>query len=224
MAASTSPAVTLRAASCTGSSQTRMANCAAAEYLRVADAFDRREARLHHLRQELRHLLRVHRGGADGDIHQREFEAGALHDDRVLRVDRQLPAHLLHLGEHVDQRLVGVGVELHVDRDGARAERARRGDVVDVVGVQHRLGDRRGDEALHQAGAGAGIDGGDRDDRFLDLRIFAHRHVEEALQAEQQDEDRGDERQDRPADEGLGEIHGVSSRRRAPPPPDRRCC
>ena len=27
----------------------------------------------------------------------------------------QLAAHLLHLGEHVDQRLVGVGVEHHVD-------------------------------------------------------------------------------------------------------------
>ena len=190
---------------------------APAEDLRVADAFDRGEARLHDLRQEFRHLLRVHRRRADGDIHQREIEAGALHDDRVLRVRRAAarapaaPWRARRPAPGRDRR------SSTMFTDTVRgAERARRGHVVDVVGVQHRLGDRRGDEALHQAGAGAGIDGGDGDHRFLDLRIFADGHVEEALDAEEQDQDRGDDRQDRPADEELGEIHD------APSPPSER--
>ena len=47
---------------------------------------------------------------------QREVEAGALDDGRVLGLLGELAAHALHLGEHLGQRHVGVGAELHVAR------------------------------------------------------------------------------------------------------------
>ena len=50
------------------------------------------------------------------EVHQREVEAGALDDHRVLGLLGQLAAHLLHLGQHLGQRHVGVGAELHVAR------------------------------------------------------------------------------------------------------------
>ena len=45
----------------------------------------------------------------------------------------------------------------------------------------------------------------------FDLRVFAHRHAQESLDAEEQDQHGGDERQDRPPDEELGEIHDAPS-------------
>ena len=58
-----------------------------------------------------------------------------------------------------------------------------------------------------RSGWGAGIDGGDRHHRLLDLGILADRQVEDALEAEEQDEGGEDGREDRPADEELGEMH-----------------
>ena len=49
--------------------------------------------------------------------------AGALDDDRVLGLGRQLAAHLLDLGQHLGQRDVGVGAELHVHADDAGRRR-----------------------------------------------------------------------------------------------------
>ncbi len=101
----------------------------------------------------------------------------------------------------------GFGAELHVDADDARRRRRLRGDVVDVLGRRHRGRDRRGDEALDQVGRGARIDGGDRHHRLLDLGVLADRQVEDALEAEEEDEGGEDGREDRPADEELGEMH-----------------
>ena len=84
-------------------------------------------------------------------------------------------AHLLDLGHDLGQRRVGIGAEPHLHGDDAGRGAALRGDVVDVLGGRDRRGDRRGDEALDQVGAGAGIDRGDGDDRLLDLRILAGR-------------------------------------------------
>jgi hypothetical protein len=43
------------------------------------------------------------------------------------------------------------------------------------------------------------------------FRVLADRHVEDALRAEQQDQEGDDGREDRPADEAFGEAHSSLS-------------
>ena len=104
-----------------------------AEELRLGDAVDGGEARLDDARQVLAHLGRRHLLALDREVHERELEAGALLDDRIEGIRGQLVAHLLHLGDDLGQRLVGIGVEEHVHLDGAHPERRGRGDVVGAL-------------------------------------------------------------------------------------------
>src|SRR5690606_17039375 len=115
-------------------------------------------------------------------------------------------ADLLHFGHARRQGHTGIGAEAHLNRDNADRRPALRSDVVDILGRRDRSSDGGRDKALDQLRARAGIGSGDGNDRFLDLRILSNRKVEEALEAEEQDQQAEDRGQNRPTDEEA-EIH-----------------
>ena len=72
--------------------------------------------------------------------------------------------------------------------------------------------ERRGDEAAHEVGAGADVDGADGDGRALELRVLAHVERADRLQPGDDDHQVDDDREHRPADEDVGELHVSGSR------------
>ena len=81
------------------------------------------------------------------------------------------------LGLDLGHRGVGIVVQLHVGLDGRDPLGAAREQIVDAVGLGHGLLQRRGDEALDQLAAGAGVGGGDRYHRVLGLGVLAQIQV-----------------------------------------------
>ena len=87
------------------------------------------------------------------------------------------------------------------------ALRARRLHVVDAVGAGDHALERRRDEAAHEVGVRADVHGRDPDDRDVAARILPDAQRADRLQAGDQDDQVDDDRQDRPLDEQIGELH-----------------
>ena len=88
---------------------------------------------------------------------------------------RQVGAHLVDARADVGQRVGGVEVELEPDVDRREPWAALRLDVVDAVGGGDGALERRRDEAAHEVGAGADVDGAHGDGGALELRDTAGR-------------------------------------------------
>ena len=84
-------------------------------------------------------------------------------------------------------------------------------DVVDAVGARDDALERRGDEAAHEVGVRADVDGRHRDDGDVAARILPHAQRADRLQPRDQDDEVDDDREDRPPDEEVGELHQLSS-------------
>ena len=84
---------------------------------------------------------------------------------------------------------------------------ARRGHVEHALDAVDRLLERRGDRGLDRLRVGAGVERGDVDLRRRQLRILRDRHRRDRDRAGEDDDERADGREDRPADEGVDE-HG----------------
>ena len=67
--------------------------------------------------------------------------------------------------------------------------------------------ERRRDEAAHQIGVGADVDGRHVDDRDVAARILPDAQRADRLQAGDQDHQVDDDREHRPLDEEIGELH-----------------
>ena len=132
-------------------------------------------------------------------------------DDRRLGLGRQVVAHLRDLRLDLRQRRVGVVVQLQVHGDRADALRARRLHVVDAVGAGDHALERRRDEAAHEIGVRADVGGRHLDDRDVAARVLPHAQRADRLQPGDQDHQVDDDRQDRPLDEEIGELHQLSS-------------
>ena len=89
--------------------------------------------------------------------------------------------------------------------------RARRLHVVDAVGAGDHALERRGDEAAHEVGVGADVRRRDADDRDVAARILADAERADRLQPGDEDHQIDDDRQDRPSDEEIGELHQLFS-------------
>ena len=142
---------------------------APAEDVGALHAVDRRQPRLHDADQVVGDLVVLEDLRAEAQVHRRELRVGRLDaDGRDLRLGRQIGAHLVHARADVGERAGGVEVELQADVDRRQALDALRLDVVDAVGGGDRALERRGDEAAHQIGAGADVDGAHGDGRALE--------------------------------------------------------
>src|SRR5262249_1787396 len=131
--------------------------------------------------------------------------------DRRLRLRREVVSHLGHLGLELRQRGVRVVVELQVHGDRGKALGARRLHVIDAVGTRDHALERGGDEAPHEVGVRADVDGRDRDDGRVAPRVLADGERADRLQPRDQDHEVDADREDRPLDEEVGEFHQLSS-------------
>ena len=93
---------------------------------------------------------------------------------------------------------------------------ARRGHVAHALDAVDRLLERRGHRALHRLRVGAGVERRHRDRRRRQLGIPRDRQRRNRDRAREDDQQRADGRQDRPADEDVGEHEQCS-------PTCRRC-
>ena len=182
---------------------------AGAHDLGALHAGHRGQARLHHPHQVVGDLVVLQVLAGEGQVHGRDLVALLQLDHRVLGLGRQLAAQLVHLGRDLGQRLVGVVVQADVGLDDADAGRAARRDVVDALGAGDLAFQRRGDEALDQAGVGAEVGRADRDHRVLQFRVLAHVELGVRAHPQQQDEEADDDRQHGLLDEDVGEFHRV---------------
>ena len=91
------------------------------------------------------------------------------------------------------------------------ALRARRLHVVDAVGAGDHALERRGDEAADEIGVRADVGGRDGHDRDVAAGILPHAQRADGLQARNQDHEADDDREDRPLDEHIGELHQLFS-------------
>ena len=207
IAASTSVAVTIRAASATGSIQTRMANCWAPRI--CASATPSTVAKRGWM---TRVRYSVSCCGFIVSLRAARYISAKLKPvpfwmTGSLASEGSWPRTCCTLAITSVSDLSGSALRRMKTETVDSAEGALRGDVVDALGRRHRLGDGRGDEALDDVGGRAGIGGGHRDHRLVDLRILPDRHRGDALRPEEQDHEADDRRQHRPPDEDLGEAH-----------------
>ena len=180
----------------------------AAENLRVGDAVNGLQARLHDAGQEVGDLRGRHHARIEGQVHQREALARLLDNHRIVGLARQKAAHLIDLGERVGHRPIGIGVEPQVEGDGRHVLLRGRDQRVDAFGAGDRLFDRGRDEALDHVGGGAGVGGRNGDRGVRGLRELADLQLVPRHAADQQDEQADDAGQHRPADEEVGEgVH-----------------
>ena len=172
-----------------------------AQHLNFGDARNGGHARADHALDVFGDLFGGHLWVLHRHIHGGKGHARALDDGRVLGLLRQLAADLLDLGHHLGQGHIRIRPQPHVDGDD-RGRRARAGgDVIHVFRGGDGGRDRGGDEALDQVGRGTGIDRGDGDDGFLHFRVLADGQVEQALKAQEQDQQAQNGGQDRALDE-----------------------
>ena len=165
-----------------------------------ADAGDRRGIDLHahgrllaaadgHLADagHLRDLLREHVVRDVEDLRERHGVARQRQDEdrRVGRVDlpvrgsqRQVRRELTSRGGdrrlHVACGCIDVAIEIELQRDGRRAERARRGDFADARDSPESALEWRRDGRRHRLGVRAGERGGDLNRREVDARERRH--------------------------------------------------
>ncbi len=183
----------------------------AAEHFHLGHAVDGGEHRLDHPRQVVGQRRDGQGLAGKADVGDRGGLAGGALDHRVVGLLRQLVAHRVDLGHGLGHGLGRIAVEQHADGHHAAPLHRGGGKVVDALHRRHRLGDRLGDEALHQLGGGAGVLGGDGDGGAFQQRVLADRQLAQGQRAEQQDQGADHQRQHRPADEQVGKGHrGVS--------------
>ena len=185
---------------------------ARAEDVGALDAADGAQLGLDDARQVVGDLVRIEIGRREAEVDRRELVVRRLElDDRRLRLGRQVVAHLRDLRLNLRQRGVGVVIQLQVHRDRAEPLRARRLHVVDAVGAGDDALERRRDEPAHEIGVRADVGGRDAHDRDVAARILPDAQRADRLQAGDQDDQVDDDREDRPLDEKIGELHQLFS-------------
>jgi hypothetical protein len=186
----------------------------AADDVDLADAVELRQPLLQHVGGDVVHLPR----GAGGRGHRQH------HDRRVGGVDLAIGRIGAQAGGrvgaggvdrrlHVARRAVDVAVEAELQLNAGRAERTRRGHLVDVGDLPEMALERRGDRTRHRVGARARHARRHRDVGKVDLRQRRNRQLGEGEQPGERDADGQQRGGDRPTDEQLGEavVHGASA-------------
>ena len=189
---------------------------ASAQDLGALHAADGAQLRLHDAREVIADLVLIEVFGGEAEVHRGELGVRGFElDDRCLGLRREVVAHLGDLRLDLGEGGVRVVVELQVHGDRAAPLGARRLEVVDAVRPGDHPLERRGDETADEIGAGADVGGRHLDDRDVAARILPHGEGPDGLQARDQDDQIDDDRQDRPTDEEIRELHHPSSGRGA---------
>lgn len=97
-----------------------------------------------------------------------------------------------------------------MDGDGADPRSTGRFDIIHTTDRRNHSLDRCADKAANGFGTGAVIDGGDDDQRVLDLGILLDREGGQGLPAGKEDHEVDDDGQDRMDDEDISDRRTVS--------------
>ena len=130
-----------------------------------------------------------------------------LGDDRFVDLVRHAPAHAADAVAHVGGRDVGIDVGAEAHGDLAALLAAGRGDDLDAFDAGDRVLQDLRDLGLDDLGGGAAIDRLHRDDRLVDIGIFADGEAAIADDADQHHQQAQHRREDGPADEELEQAH-----------------
>jgi hypothetical protein len=154
-------------------------------------------------------------------IHDRLGVGLDLGDDRLVDLGRHAAAHAADAVAHVGGGDVGIDIRAEAHRDEAALLAAGRGDDLDALDAGDRVLQDLRDLRLDDLGRGAAIIGADRDDRLVDIGIFAHRQAVIGDDADQHDQQAHHRREDGPADEKFEQAHcrtltGAAARWSAP--------
>ena len=117
---------------------------------------------------------------------------------------------------HVARRGVDVAVQIELQGDAARSERARRRHLGDGGDAAELALQRSGHRRRHGLRTGARQAGAYRDGGKVHLRQGRYRENAECHRAGQRDGDGEKRGGDRPVDERSGNIHGITPREQAP--------
>ena len=177
---------------------------------------DDRRCRVVHL--ALRHRLRRQRQDHDRRVGRVDLAIGGVAvEARGQRAPRGVDRRL-----HVARRAVDVAIEIELQHDPRRAERARRRHLRDPGDQAQRALERHRDGRGHRFGARPRQRCGDRNGRQVDSRQRRYREQAKGDGAGQGEADGQERGRDRAIDEGrrdihdLGESPSLGTRRRAP--------
>ena len=146
---------------------------------------------------------RIEGGGGDADPHDgRGVRIDLAHHRRIGAV-RQAPGDAGHGVAHVRGRGFRIAGDLELDGDRGAVVLALGRDLADALDAGDRALDDLRHPALDHLVRGAAIDGGDRDDRAVDLRIFANRQVHERGKATHDQQQADHDGEDGAADEEV---------------------
>ncbi len=143
--------------------------------------------------------------------HDRARVGVALRDHRILHLVGERAAHPRDPVTHVVRGLVDVPPELELDRDLGDLLAAVRGQVTDAVDADQLVLERLGDRGLDHLGCGAEVDGGDGDDRGIDVGELAIGEPRQRDRAGQHDHQRHDRREDGALDRVVGDPQEAAS-------------
>ncbi|GAA10304.1 hypothetical protein ATPR_3308 [Acetobacter tropicalis NBRC 101654] len=186
-----------------------------AEIADLRHTIDPREHRCRDAVNVIGNLIEWPRRAGEGDIGDGGEAARGAFDDRIIRAFRQPVFDCVHLGHDVGQGAHGIVIQHHAHRHHAEALRGGGGEVVDPLDGGDGLADRLGHETLHEIGGRARIAGRHHDRRGFQRRVLAGRDAAQRADAEQDDQDRHDDREHRTPKEAVCEGHCASSRRPA---------
>ena len=125
---------------------------------------------------------------------------------RTRQILRQLPAGGVDRRLDIGRGRVDVAVEVELDGDGGRAERARRRHLRDAGDLRELRLERLGDRGGHGVGTGAGELGGNLNGGEIDLRQRRDRQSRISDDADEQDADHQQRGGDGMPNERLGDA------------------
>ena len=183
---------------------------ALAEDRHVGSAGCRLQHRLDQLVGHFGQLQRGMRVRTHGQEHHREGIRLDLGDHRFVNTLRQALAHPRDLVTHVRRRRIGVARQGKADRDQAALLAADGRDDVHTLDTGERILQYLGDLPLDHFTGGTPKTRLHTDHGLVDLRVLAHRQAVERHRADQHDQQGEHRREDRAADRGFSELHGVA--------------
>ncbi len=182
-----------------------------AEDLGPLNAFDGRQPRLDDPDEVVGDLVLLEDGGAEAQVHRRDLGVRWFDvDGGDLGLGGQVGAHLVHAGADVGQSIGRIEVELQAHADRRQPLDALRLDVVDAVGRGDRALERRSDEPAYELRVGPDVHRAHAHRGALELGVLPHVERADGLKPGDDDDEVDDDRQHGPANEDVGEPHGLT--------------
>lgn len=182
---------------------------ASAQDVGALHTWDRTKSRLNDANQVVRDFVLAKKLGREAQVRRCKLTVRGFDvDDRNFGFGRQVAANLVDFGTDLRKRSVGVVVEFQSRPDDRDVLTTFGLDVVDAIRCGDCAFDRRRDEAANQIRVGTHVRRGDRDGGVFVVGILTNSQRGDRLETGDHDDDVHHNRDDRPFDEEVRELHG----------------